>query len=121
MFALGCIQSLSCHTDRCPTGVSTQNRSRQRALIVADKSERVFNFHRATIESLAELVAAAGLDHPTEFRPAHFSRRVSPHEVMSFAALYPSLRPGELLDGTGHNRFATAWAMAHAEEFRAVA
>ena len=50
MFALGCIQSLSCHTDRCPTGVSTQNRSRQRALIVADKSERVFNFHRATIE-----------------------------------------------------------------------
>ena len=65
MFALGCIQSLSCHTDRCPTGVSTQNRSRQRALIVADKSERVFNFHRATIELLAELVAAAGLDHPT--------------------------------------------------------
>ena len=72
MFALGCIQSLSCHTDRCPTGVSTQNRSRQRALIVADKSERVFNFHRATIESLAELVAAAGLDHPTQFRPAIF-------------------------------------------------
>jgi len=87
MFALGCIQSLSCHTDRCPTGVTTQDRSRQRALIVADKSERVFNFHRATIESLAELVAAAGLDHPTEFSPAHFSRRVSPHEVMSFAAL----------------------------------
>src|ERR1700740_3450057 len=73
MFALGCIQSLSCHTDRCPTGVSTQDKSRQRALIVADKSERVFNFHRATIESLAELVAAAGLDHPRKFRPAHFS------------------------------------------------
>ncbi len=25
MFALGCIQSQSCHTDRCPTGVSTQD------------------------------------------------------------------------------------------------
>ena len=121
MFALGCIQSLSCHTDRCPTGVSTQNRSRQRALIVADKSERVFNFHRATIESLAELVAAAGLEHPTEFRPAHFSRRVSPHEVMSFAELYPSLQPGELLAGTSDKRFRVAWAMAHAAEFRAVA
>ena len=121
MFALGCIQSLSCHTDRCPTGVSTQNHSRQRALIVADKSERVFNFHRATIESLAELVAAAGLDHPTKFRPAHFSRRVSPHEVMSFAELYPPLQPGELLAGTADKRFRTAWAMAHAAEFRAVA
>src|SRR6202007_2926341 len=73
MFALGCIQSQSCHTDRCPTGVSTQDKSRQRALVVADKSERVFNFHRATVESLAELVAAAGLDHPRKFRPAHFS------------------------------------------------
>src|SRR5262249_42669940 len=39
MFALGCIQSQSCHTDRCPTGVSTQDRNRQRALVVADKSE----------------------------------------------------------------------------------
>jgi Conserved region in glutamate synthase len=121
MFALGCLQSLSCHTDRCPTGVSTQNRSRQRALIVADKSERVFNFHRATMESLAELVAASGLDHPTEFRPAHFSRRVSPHEVMTFAELYPSLQPGELLAGTADKRFCTAWAMVHAAEFRAVA
>jgi glutamate synthase domain-containing protein 2 len=34
MFALGCIQSQSCHTDRCPTGVSTQDRVRQRALVV---------------------------------------------------------------------------------------
>jgi glutamate synthase domain-containing protein 2 len=120
MFALGCIQSLSCHTDRCPTGVSTQDRSRQRALVVPDKSERVFNFHRATIESLAELVAAAGLDHPTEFSPEHFSRRVSPHEVQSFALLYPRLEPGELLAGTGDKRFEIAWAMASAKEFRAL-
>ena len=27
MFALGCIQSQSCHTDRCPTGVATQDRN----------------------------------------------------------------------------------------------
>ena len=121
MFALGCIQSLSCHTDRCPTGVSTQDRVRQRALVVVDKSERVFNFHRATMQSLAELVGATGLDHPAEFCPAHFSRRVSAHEVMSFAELYPSLQPGELLAGTGDKRFGAAWAMASAAEFRALA
>ena len=121
MFALGCIQSQSCHTDRCPTGVSTQDHVRQRALVVADKSERVFNFHRSTIEALAELVAAAGLDHPGEFRLAHFLRRVSPHEVMSFAELYPALQPGELLAGTDDKRFAAPWRMANAAEFRAAA
>jgi glutamate synthase domain-containing protein 2 len=120
MFALGCIQSQSCHTDRCPTGVSTQDRARQRALVVPDKAERVYNFHRATIESLAELVAAAGLEHPTQFAPAHFSRRVSAHEVMSFAQLYPLLEPGELVAGSGDKRFEIPWAMASAEEFRAL-
>jgi glutamate synthase domain-containing protein 2 len=118
MFALGCIQSQSCHTDRCPTGVSTQNRSRQRALVVPDKAERVANFHRATVQSLAELIAAAGLEHPHQLATAHFSRRVSPHEVKSFTALYPTLRPGELLSGTLDPRFEMAWAMASASEFR---
>jgi glutamate synthase domain-containing protein 2 len=120
MFALGCIQSQACHTDKCPTGVSTQDPARQRALVVPDKAERVFNFQRATVEALAELVAAAGLDHPTQFAPAHFSRRVSPHEVRSFAELYPPLEPGELLKGSGDKRFEIAWAMASAKEFRAM-
>ncbi len=120
MFALGCIQSLSCHTDRCPTGVSTQDPARQRALVIPDKAERVYNFHRATIESLAELVGAAGLDHPSQFALVHFSRRVSQHEVKSFAELYPPLKPGELLSGTADRRYATAWDMASAEEFRAL-
>jgi glutamate synthase domain-containing protein 2 len=120
MFALGCIQSLSCHTDRCPTGVSTQDKTRQRALVIPDKAERVQNFHRATVESLAELVAAAGLDHATQLAPAHFSRRVSPHEVKTFAELYPPLEPGELIKGSGDKRYEIAWAMASAKEFRAM-
>ena len=37
MFAVGCIQSEYCHTDRCPTGVATQDPTRQRALVVPDK------------------------------------------------------------------------------------
>jgi glutamate synthase domain-containing protein 2 len=120
MFALGCIQSQSCHTDTCPTGVSTQDPMRQRALVVGDKSERVYNFQRATVEALAELVGAAGLDHPTEFSPAHFSRRVSAHEVKSFAELYPRLEPGELINGSADKRFEIPWAMADAKAFRAM-
>jgi glutamate synthase domain-containing protein 2 len=118
MFALGCIQSQSCHTDHCPTGVATQDRTRQRALVVPDKLQRVANFHAATMHSLIELTAAAGLDHPNEFTPHHFSRRISGSEVMSFAQLYPQLAPGELLSGTNDLRFREAWEMASAAHFR---
>jgi glutamate synthase domain-containing protein 2 len=118
MFAIGCIQSQSCHTDRCPTGVATQDRTRQRALVVPDKLQRVANFHSSTILSLMELTAAAGLDHPREFQPQHFSRRISASEVMTFGQLYPTLEPGELLRATGDVRFRDAWALASAEDFR---
>ena len=118
MFALGCIQSQSCHTDRCPVGVATQDPTRGRALVVHDKWVRVKNFHAATLHALSELVAAAGLDHPNEFMPAHFSRRVSPSEVASFDELYPALRPGELVDGTDDPRFSDPWKMASAGSFR---
>ncbi len=119
MFALGCIQSLSCHTDRCPTGVTTQDPSRNRALVVPHKVDRVYNYHHATLHALAELLAAAGLEHPQQIRPIHFSQRNSTTEVLSFARLYPSLRPGELIDGTSDPRFREAWAMARAESFSA--
>ena len=121
MFAVGCIQSQSCHTDRCPTGVATQDPMRQRAIVVPDKAERVRNFHRATLMSLAELVAAAGLDHPLQFRLEHFSRRISAREVVSFAELYPSLDEGVLLTGTADPRFRDAWAMAQVNTFAAAA
>ncbi len=120
MFSLGCIQSLSCHTDRCPTGVTTQDPTRARALVVPHKIERVYNYHHATLHALAELLAAAGLDHPQQIRPIHFSQRTSTTEVLPFAKLYPSLRPGELIDGTSDPRFREAWAMARADSFAAV-
>jgi glutamate synthase domain-containing protein 2 len=117
MFAIGCIQSLSCHTDHCPTGVATQDPTRQRALRVPDKAPRVHQFHAATLEALNELVAAAGLAHPSELRAEHFSRRITPSVVKSFAELYPPLTPCALLTGTDDPRFAEAWAMADAHNF----
>ena len=75
MFAVGCLQSLHCHTDACPTGVATQDPLRQKALVVADKSLRVKSFHAQTVASLAELVGAAGLEHPSQLRPTHIMNR----------------------------------------------
>ena len=118
MFSIGCIQSLSCHNDKCPTGVATQDPARGRALVAPLKAERARNFHRETLKSLAEITAAAGLDHPGQFSLSHFARRVTAREVASFADLYPSLRPGELLEGTRDPRFAEAWKAARPDRFQ---
>ncbi|MGL4396651.1 MAG: FMN-binding glutamate synthase family protein [Hyphomicrobium sp.] len=120
MFAVGCIQAQQCHTDRCPTGVATQDPLRQRAIVVEDKSERVASFHRQTLKALAELVAAAGLDHPAELRPYHFMHRAAPDRVVTYAELYPTLEPGELLAGTNKPHYRDAWTFARAETFDAV-
>src|ERR1700743_1999535 len=84
MFSIGCIQSLSCHPDRWPTGRACQDPLRHRALVVPDKIERVYNYHHSTLHALTELIAAAGLKHPQEIRPIHFSQRTSTTEGQSF-------------------------------------
>lgn len=119
MFALGCIQSQSCHTDLCPVGVATQSASRQRALVVPDKAQRVANFHDASIKALAELMGAAGFRHPGEIKTVHLYRRISPSKVACFEELYPTLSNAELLRGTRDPRFMTAWELASAESFSA--
>ncbi|GMU44294.1 MAG: FMN-binding glutamate synthase family protein [Xanthomonadales bacterium] len=118
MFALGCLQSRACHTDHCPTGVATQDASRWRALDVADKARRVANFQQNTLRALRELIAAAGLDHPSQLGPEHIIRRVSADEVRSLASLYAFLRPGELLAGVPqHAVFRRFWSEARADRF----
>ncbi len=69
MFALGCIQAQSCHTGLCPTGVTTQDPGRYRALVVPDKAERVLQFHQNTLKALKELLSAAGLSHTDQIGP----------------------------------------------------
>ncbi|MDR3419110.1 MAG: FMN-binding glutamate synthase family protein [Nevskia sp.] len=118
MFALGCVQSQSCHTDHCPTGVATQDRLRQRALVVGDKSQRVYHFHRNTLHALGELTGAAGLRHPNEIRPRHIVRRVSGNEIRLMANLYKFLKPGELLTNpSAHIVYETYWSLASSHTF----
>jgi glutamate synthase domain-containing protein 2 len=98
MFALGCIQSRSCHTDHCPTGVATQDPNRQRALVVSDKATRVMNFHELTVEALAELVGAAGLEHPGDITADHIMVREADGHPVPLATTLPTVAEGALLD-----------------------
>lgn len=124
MFALGCIQSQSCHTDRCPTGVATQDPLRQKALVVPDKAERVMHFHDNTLKALSELIAAAGLTHPDQLRPHHIVRRVSANQVRLVSSLLPYLDDGQLLDPEQLSRlpevYSRYWPIAQAESFHAM-
>jgi glutamate synthase domain-containing protein 2 len=118
MFALGCIQSQSCHTDRCPTGVATQDPKRWKALDVPDKATRVFQFQQNTLHALRDLLCAAGLEDPSELGPEHILRRVSPTQIRSLAGLYRFLAPGELLHGIPeHAVFRDFWALARSDTF----
>ena len=118
MFALGCVQAQTCHTGTCPTGVTTQDPLRQRALVIPDKAERVYNFHHNTLKALAEMIAAAGLEHPNQLRPEHVIRRVSQTNVQSLATVYRYLKPGQLLDDPESvPMFQHYWTRASANSF----
>jgi len=120
MFALGCLQAQTCHTGNCPTGVATQDPVRQQALIVPDKTERVWRFHENTLHALKELVQAAGLLHPGDITAHHIVRRVNENEVKLMANLVPQVEEGALLDSdvsTLHNVFKYYWPKARATSF----
>jgi glutamate synthase domain-containing protein 2 len=123
MFALGCIQAQTCHTGNCPTGVTTQDASRQQALVVPDKAERVAMFHKSTLHGLMELVQAAGLEHPQDITAHHIVRRVTDTEVRLLANLVMRMQPGALLHddvSKQHTVFAHYWPLANPHSFSAL-
>jgi glutamate synthase domain-containing protein 2 len=117
MFSLGCVQARACHTNKCPTGITTQDPNRQRALVVADKAPRVASFHRNTLGAIAQVIGAAGLSHPQDLRPWHLHMRSATGEVVRGDVVYQKLAPGVLLTGAVDDRLQREWDRASAETF----
>ena len=120
MFAVGCIQAQSCHTNQCPVGVTTQDKERQKALHVPTKAVRVLNFHKNTMLALSEMIAAAGLKHPADIKAHHLAQRINDREIKNYAQLHFWLKEGELLsceDKDDENFYFRMWNLAHAEKF----
>ncbi|KQN09461.1 glutamate synthase [Sphingobium sp. Leaf26] len=117
MFSLGCVQSMRCHTDTCPTGIATQSPARQRGLVVPEKAERVARFQQATLDALHDIVVAAGLNSPDEFTPDGLRQRVNAAEMRSIDEIYPFVAPGELLEGARDPRLAAWWDAADPASF----
>lgn len=60
LFSLGCIQALRCDTNKCPTGITTQNKMLIKGLVVGDKKDRVYYFHKNTLKIAMEMLAGCG-------------------------------------------------------------
>ncbi|HHP7241285.1 MAG TPA: FMN-binding glutamate synthase family protein [Cyclobacteriaceae bacterium] len=97
MLALGCIQALECNNNNCPTGITTQKKHLVEGLVVENKMYRVANFHKETIKSFVELMAAAGLDDPANIDRSHVHKRISMSEIRTYEELYPPVKVGEFL------------------------
>ncbi|MET8809201.1 FMN-binding glutamate synthase family protein [Streptomyces sp. NPDC004546] len=116
MFAVGCIQAQRCHTNTCPTGVTTQDPRRARALDVPDKTARVQRFQQATVASALQLMASMGVTDPADLRPHLLRRRVDPFTERSYEELYEWLGPGQLL-AEPPDSWAADWKAADPDRF----
>ena len=117
MMALGCIQSQSCNTNRCPTGIATQDPVRGRALDVDRRHQRVANFQRNTLNTFFDLVGAMGLDDPDKLTAHHIWRRRGDETKAHFDEIYPTLADGALLGERSEGPYGGAWAQASADSF----
>lgn len=98
LLAIGCIQALECNTNKCPTGVATQNPNLYKGLDVDHKKVRVANYHHETVKAAVELMSAAGIEHPDNLHRSHIYRRVSANQIQTYAEMYPYLLKGSLLE-----------------------
>ncbi len=118
MLALGCIQSKYCNTDKCPTGVATQNKVRNDALDVCTKSQRVANFQSSMVYHFRKILGATGKRYPSEINGYDVHRRISQTETASFAEIYPVLEEGCLLhEQSVPKEWLYYWHKAHASSW----
>ena len=118
MMAVGCIQALECNKNTCPTGVATQKRSLVKGLNVTDKKARVANYHKETIESFVELLAASGMKDTTHISRSHIYRRIVMNQTQRYDEIYPYISKGCLLhESTVPESWDVIWQMGDPDVF----
>lgn len=117
MMAIGCIQALQCNTNKCPTGVATQDPSLSVGLVVSDKKQRVANYQAATVSSFVELLGAAGIDNYKKLTRSHIYRRIFMNEVRTFEDIFPSLEAGCIRHGNVPERYQHDYELANTDEW----
>ena len=88
MFALGCVQSLKCNLDTCPTGITTMEPSRVASLVVEDKKTKVANYHKNTMEAFKELLKSMGIENRRGITKMYIKRRISENKAKGYDEIF---------------------------------
>ncbi len=89
MLALGCIQAMRCHTNTCPTGITTHNKRLQRGLVVEDKYLRVANYAKAMNKEIDMIAYSCGCRHARELKREHVRIVQTADQSIALNMLYP--------------------------------
>ena len=89
MLALGCIQSLRCDTNKCPTGVATNNPAFVRGLVISDKWKRVKNYQEHVLKEFCVLFGAAGCTDLSDMNRSLIYKKIDA-QTKSYEECYPS-------------------------------
>ena len=119
MFALGCIQAGKCNSNRCPSGVATQDPELFSGLDVQSKSVRVATFQNKTVENALHIVGAMGHASPSDVKPGDIYKRIGIDKSLSFAEIYPTPAPGSLLRGEAPRVLQQYWQKGVAMNLKA--
>ena len=71
MFALGCVQSLQCNKNTCPTGIATHDKDLQQGLNPVDKADRVANYAANLMHEVEVIAHSCGVAEPRLLRREH--------------------------------------------------
>lgn len=119
MLSLGCIQSLKCNTNKCPTGVATQDKELMYGLDPHDKTHRVFHYHKRTVAAASDIVGIMGYNSFSDVKANDIMRRVD-NSVRTLSELFPEVEAGCLVDGSGPNRLQAVWDRCVAEDNKGI-
>jgi glutamate synthase domain-containing protein 2 len=89
MLALGCIQALRCHTNTCPTGVTTHNPRLQRGLVVEEKYVRVAQYAHNMAKEIDMIAHSCGVRHARELRREHVRIVQDANRSIALSIMYP--------------------------------
>ena len=112
---------MKCNTNRCPTGITTQDKELQKGLDVDSKAVRVFQYHNDTTRTAVEIMGAIGVKNNASLQPYHVNRRINLEKTVTYDDLFPLPEPGVLMTGQASADLQNHWDRSLRENKRRAA
>lgn len=88
MLSIGCIQAQKCHTDKCPTGIATQDPWLVRGVDAPSKATRAAVYLRTLRKELLKISGAVGVAHPALITTADIEIMNGDYDARTLASVY---------------------------------